>query len=435
MGQPMLTNRELAALLILGGVAAFVLSRPGRAGIIESLGRLVALLCKPRLLLPLLLYVGWISLAIAFGWRLGLWNLALLKPTILWFVLSGLSLIFRLNSAIEESGYFGSAMADTLGIVAIVEFFSALESFPLWIEIPTQALAFVFAGVVVLTEKDDKSTSVRKLANGYLIILGLSALSWSIAHLVHTWASVEHGPTARELLLPIWLTPAALVFIYGFAVVAAYESSFKLMRFGRAEGSLLKQRLAMVLRANVRLGSLRHLRGFRAQRIARTDSFREAWAEIGCIRAEERQRVEEEAATLRRLVENAGLAGTDEAGRQLDQREFAETRKALRWLATCQMGHYRNRGERYRADLVPLVEPHFEQDGLPRLHGIVLYVSPDGQSWYATRQTVTGWWFAIGAAGPPPDQWLYDGGVPPQNFPSEHEWDRFGGGGCSVNWD
>ena len=47
----------------------------------------------------------------------------------------------------------------------------------------------------------------------------------------------------------------------------------------------------------------------------------------------------------------------------------------------------------------------FTLHGLPRESGITLHVARDGQSWYARRRTVTGWCFAIGAAGPPPDQW------------------------------
>lgn len=435
MEDALLTNRELAALIVLGGFAAFVLVQPNRTKVLKSLGGVLTMLSTPRILLPLLLYVGWISAAIAVCGRFGLWNSHLLKPTILWLVLSGLALVLRLNDAIQEPRFFRRAMVRALGVAAIVEFVSALESFPLWVEIPGQALAFVFAGVAVIAEKDANLASVRKLATGYLIIFGLSALVWSAAHLVGSWSSLNQGRILREFLLPIWLTPVALIFLYVFAVVAAYESSFKLMRFGTESQSLLKQRLAMVLRANTRLGTLRLLRGFRAQRIARTKSFREAWAEIGRLHEEERQGVEEEAAAARRLVENAGVVGTDETGRQLDQREFAKTRKALRWLATCQMGHYRNASQRYRADLLPIVEPHFEQDGLPSEHGVEMHVSPNGQSWYATRQTVTGWWFAIGAGGPPPDEWLYDGPEPPRGFPIEQGWDRFGGGESSVNWD
>jgi hypothetical protein len=46
-------------------------------------------------------------------------------------------------------------------------------------------------------------------------------------------------------------------------------------------------------------------------------------------------------------------------------------------------------------------------------------VSKDGQKWFAWRRTISGWVFAIGAAGPPPDQWEYDGADPPAGFPGE----------------
>ena len=32
---------------------------------------------------------------------------------------------------------------------------------------------------------------------------------------------------------------------------------------------------------------------------------------------------------------------------------------------------------------------------------------------------MTGWCFAIGAAGPPPNQWEYDGPEPPKGYPGE----------------
>jgi hypothetical protein len=76
--------------------------------------------------------------------------------------------------------------------------------------------------------------------------------------------------------------------------------------------------------------------------------------------------------------------------------------------------------------LLPIVDFHFPRDGLPENHGVEMYVPRDGQRWYAMRRAVTSWWFAIGAAGPPPDQWLYDGPHPPRGFPAEPEWDRFG---------
>lgn len=99
------------------------------------------------------------------------------------------------------------------------------------------------------------------------------------------------------------------------------------------------------------------------------------------------------------------------------------------------MGHYRDR-KRYRRDLLPLVAPGFARFGLPADHGITMRVSRDGQRWYAARESVTGWWLAIGASGPPPDEWLYDGPAAPTTFPTEASWDRFGSSGeFSKNWD
>jgi hypothetical protein len=435
MDGAILTNREISALVILLGLVAFLLTRSNRSAIFGSVGGVLRLLGKPSLLVPLLGYVAWVAAAVTSAAQFGLWDSSLITTTILWLLLSGFALVMRLNDAIEKPGFFRIALITSVGVAAVVEFLSALKSFPLWLELPAQSLAVLLAGVAVAAAREPEQAPVRKLANGYLVIFGLSALIWSTAHLAAEWSNLDLGRIFREFLLPIWLTAVALIYVYGFAVLGAYQGFFRGMRIWNRDGPLLRQRLAVMVRANGRLGRLRLLSGLGIQRIARTHTFRQAWNELGGLADEARQRIEEEAAAERRLIDNAGVPGTDDSGRQLDQREHVETRDALRWLATCHMGHYRNGEQAYRTDLLPIVESHFSRDGLPKDHGVEMYVAPDSQRWYATRQAVTGWWFAIGAAGPPPDQWLYDGPHPPQGLPTETEWDRFDGGTGSVNWD
>jgi hypothetical protein len=117
-----------------------------------------------------------------------------------------------------------------------------------------------------------------------------------------------------------------------------------------------------------------------------------------------------------RLKKFAGVTGVDSDNRQLDRREFRETTEALRFVSLCMMGWYR-RGGRYRPDILTILEGSFERHGLKGPPEIHVHVSSDGQAWYAWRRTVTGWCFAIGAGGPPPNQWLYDGSEPPVGFP------------------
>ena len=100
------------------------------------------------------------------------------------------------------------------------------------------------------------------------------------------------------------------------------------------------------------------------------------------------------------------------------------------------MGWFRNRGGRYRADLLQILDDGLIRRGLPEESGITLRVSEDGQSWYAWRRTATGWCFAIGAADVPPDQWEYDGPEPPIGYPGEDQ--SWGSGPFSddvnLNW-
>ena len=364
----------------------------------------------------------------------GLWDPSLWKTTVTWLLVSGFGLLFNLSQAIGDATFFRRAALRTLGVVGIVEFIANLESFPLWVEIPGQLLA-VIAVAAVTTASLAEAPVQRRVASTYLGIYGLCALVWGAWHVIGDWSDADHGMLIREFLMPIWLTPVALLIVYAYAVVAAYESTFIRMRIVKQHASLGRQRLALVLRAGIWLPHLRLVQGHGAYRIARTDGFREAWDAVGQIRQEYCEQTEAEAAAKRRLIENAGRVGADEFGRQFDRREHAETQAALRRVAISQMGHYRNSGTKYRRDLLPILEHGFKRDGLSLPHGIAMFVAADGQSWYAERQTITTYWFAIGAVGPPPDQWLFAGPEKPSGFPDDAEWDHWGGGQHSLNWD
>lgn len=281
MGRSVLTNRELASLILFVALIVFVLTRPGRDEVLESVRGVLKSFRERSILVPFLLYVGWIGVSVAVASRWGLWDPSLLKTTILWLLLSGFGLVMSLNEAIRRPRFFRRAIIKTLGIAVVVEFVAALESFSLWVEIPTQGLAVVFAMVGVVAGQDSQYESARKLAKGYLVLYALTALLWGVIHLIRDWAGLEHAAILREFLLPMWLTPAALLFVYVFAVVAAYQSAFLRMGFWNEDGPLWRQKLAMVLRANLRLRYLRLLAEQGENRVARAAGFLQAWKEVG----------------------------------------------------------------------------------------------------------------------------------------------------------
>lgn len=108
--------------------------------------------------------------------------------------------------------------------------------------------------------------------------------------------------------------------------------------------------------------------------------------------------------------------------------------EALQWLYTCQLGNYPKNGSRYSTSLETIIDGLSEQYDLPHPNNIKMHISDDGQSWYASRQTITGHWFAIGAARPPTDQWFYDGPTAPASYPNQSGWDQWVPDSNSPNW-
>jgi hypothetical protein len=171
------------------------------------------------------------------------------------------------------------------------------------------------------------------------------------------------------------------------------------------------------------------------ERIVSATNFRAARRVVADFQKSRRDKEREVAEEQERLRRYAGSDETDAEGRRLDRREFEQTMKALRWLADCMEGWYHNEdcgGKRYRADLLEaLGSDFFKPYGLPPDPPIIMKVAKKGRAWYAWRRTVTGWFFAIGASGPPPDRWEYDGPEPPGRFPSKG---RGWGDKANRNW-
>jgi hypothetical protein len=133
-----LNNRELAALIGLGVLAAFVLWQPSPGKVIKSFGAVVATLATPKLLVPLVTYAGWLVGGIWVADRVGLWDSGLLESTLLWAIFSGIGLYFSFTKALQQEAFFKSSLRATVGVSAFVELLVSFKSFPLVVELVAQ---------------------------------------------------------------------------------------------------------------------------------------------------------------------------------------------------------------------------------------------------------------------------------------------------------
>lgn len=149
-------------------------------------------------------------------------------------------------------------------------------------------------------------------------------------------------------------------------------------------------------------------------------------------------RAETEAARRRdaRWQTHAGSDEVDDRGRRADDREFAATRDALRWIWVCHAGWYRRLG-RFREDMLGIALGGSDAKKLPQPHGVEMRLADDGQTFWAWRRTVSGWHLGIGShisnnAGQPDaeiTEWLWDAADAPASAPAA------GFPGWSSMWD
>jgi len=411
-----LTTRDTAALIWLGiGLVALLSS----AGMRRTIGGVVRALV--RFLVPLALYAGWLTLVILIAWRVGAWEPALLKDTLVWFAVSGAVLFFRFPGAATEQHFFRNRALGTIRVSVLLEVYLNLVTFDLWVEIVLFPLLILIGLMVVVGNMNESTKRVATFFNVVLTLIVLGLVVAVAMRLMEDWQGRDLFAETRSFLLPLWLTAGALPFIAWFSLYATYQTAFVHMRDRSGRGAPWRTKLALLSSFHVDNRELHRFAGFWPRRLAEAGGFRAGRRVIDQFRQElaerdtsDRQRADD----LRRF---AGVPGTDEEGRQLDRREFAETISALEWVATCQSGWYQNRsGGRYPKDLVEKLGDVFGR-GLPPDHGIKVKVRKNGQAWFAWRRTITGWCFAIGGLGPPPNQWFYDGPEPPAGYPGSSD--------------
>jgi hypothetical protein len=413
-----MNNRELVALVYIGLFVTIVLAmRSVRPALLEVL----KLLILSKIGITLVIYVATTVVAIWLMSLIGFWTVSLLGSTLLWFILVGFAWFINIADAGKDPDFFKRRLIAAIGIAAFLEVFVNLATLPLWVEFIVQGFLLFVLLLDTVASMDPKHQAVAKLTSGILVVGGLVLLIYTIVRLIQNWNTLDLRDVLNQFLLPIWLTVAAIPALYAIGLFMGYESLLMHMsfwndrrrpRFRAIAGVAFELRGALV--------DINQFRGLPAKKASRTHSFRNARR---AVRDFKRGRAADRAARAQarqRLIDNAGVKGTDSAGLQFDRREFTETKDALRWLATCHMGWYQrdDRPNTYRRDLLEVLG-EFSQQGLPEPHGIVMKVRKDGQAWYAYRTTPSGYTFGIGASEEPPSQWFWDGSRPPSGYPSK----------------
>ena len=142
----------------------------------------------------------------------------------------------------------------------LVEYYVSFVSFPLVLELVLQPVAILAVTLAAYTAGRPGYESVLRLCNWSLVLLGIGGFGWVLWNLVSRWEEVDGSQVLAEMFLPIWLTPAALAFVYALALYSGYERAF--VRIDRkAERPAWKIKLAYISLVGVRVSRLRAVDG------------------------------------------------------------------------------------------------------------------------------------------------------------------------------
>ena len=391
------------------------------SGVRRAMINLARLWLSPKLAFPTLAYMSWLILVISCAYRIGIWTWDLAASTLLWLLLVGLSWLVSINGAAKDREFFHRKMVEALSIGAMLEFFVNLAP----LNLPAEILLQTTVGFVALMHSYTAGDATSKQLHG-VVTVALGAFGWAMLcytgyQVISSWPTLRWHDVVDQLLMPVWLTAAAILALYPLAVAAGYESLFTQMQFmNDRKPTSWRAKIGVLIELR---GSVQQISRFcepHATEAAQATTIKAARYAVANFKRDCLAKKKVEAAVRARLERFAGVPGVDSSGLLLDRREFGKTKEALRWMATRQTWAYERNGKQHRYS-----EDALDQDDDLRLgdsqggHAIVVRVSKSGQQWLAYRTTPSGYTFGIGAIAPPPDQWLFDGQDPPRGFPSK----------------
>lgn len=177
------------------------------------------------------LYLLIISYIVVIVWilnRLGIWEIRVLKETIIWLIFSSMASVFEAVKKGSEDGYFKRIIKDNIAIVVIIAFISSLYSFSLLKEL---LLIFVSAllGILIAIFEVQEGVIEKKIKR-FLEIIVMFIAMYAIYHSGYTlYKSLDNFDyilNMKSFLVPLILSTAFVPFLIICSVYTAYELLF-----------------------------------------------------------------------------------------------------------------------------------------------------------------------------------------------------------------
>ncbi|MDA4845460.1 hypothetical protein [Hoeflea poritis] len=230
-----LTNRDIALLIwIIPIFLFFALKAELRSALVSVLKAFVS----PKILfifVGLFVYVAAISYLL---WLIGVWDISLLKATILWTIGAGIAGIFEVISLRDTRKLLSKAIRSQLGVIIFVEYVVTFQTFNLMVELLILPVLTFLVLLLSVSEGKPENEFATRFLNTLLSVFGLSLLIIGFTSIWFDPDSFWNTRTLKDFLLPILLSLLILPFHFALITLITFETRFIGLNFQLKDASL-----------------------------------------------------------------------------------------------------------------------------------------------------------------------------------------------------
>ena len=223
-------NREISLFIWLGVILLYIIFRT--KDFWKLLGGLLKSFFQWKLFLPCLISWIYFTSIVYLMWLLNLWDLAVLKETIYWFVGGGIIIVIKGVSNNNEGQFIKATVIDNVKLAVFMEFLLNFYSFGLVAELIFMPMALILVALTAYSEVYKKETKSIKTTLFWLnSILGYVLISYLIYKVITDYQALFRFGTITTLIIAPILTVSSIPLIYCLALISKYEKTFIRLKF------------------------------------------------------------------------------------------------------------------------------------------------------------------------------------------------------------
>jgi hypothetical protein len=190
-----------------------------------------------------------------------LWEISLLKDTIVWFFACALVFVARYVTSKDNDNIFQKVITESVTLIVILEFLANTYTFPLLAELVIIPVLTLIGMTNAYASVHEEHAKVEKFTKGLLTIAGLVILANAVMRAVADFHNLGSMDTIRSIALAPLLSTLFTPFLYLLVLASNYEQLFIRLNIGAEKSKEVKRyaRRQIIKYVGLRMSRLYHL--------------------------------------------------------------------------------------------------------------------------------------------------------------------------------